>query len=92
MHELRCDPFVIFTEDEGEEQGGIDVEAGGAPPVDLAEAFFQPMGFCFSVGRVEPGPELREEVFENVELAAKIKDPRRFTAAEEFLDFFVETR
>jgi len=91
LHNLRGDPFMVFAEDEGKEQGGIDVKPCGTPAVDLREAFFKPVGFAFAVGRVEPGSEFREEVFEDIELTTESKDLFGFPATEEFLDFLVET-
>jgi len=63
FHNLCCDPFVVFAEDEGEKQGGIDVKPGGTPSVDLFKTFFEPVGFAVAIGCIEPGSEFRKEVF-----------------------------
>lgn len=90
LHNLRCDPFVVFAEDQSEEQCRIDVEAGGAPAVDLRETFPEPVGFALAVGSVEPCAELGKEVFKDTEFAAEGEYPFGFSAAEEFLNLFVQ--
>ena len=83
-------PFVIFAEEQGEKKGGRDAETGGVPSVDLRKGFFEPVRLAVAVWGVDPGADLGEEVFKNIQFATEFEDAFRFSATQEFLNFFVE--